>query len=270
MKLRTLWLSGLRLGSGTSRAHDLLGLLARCRADTLFLVGDTVDRHRGQERPFRPARFPACDGEAWLKLIDLARQGVRVVYLPGLADADAIRHDGQSIGGIHYQRVAEHATVDGRRLLVTSACEFDSALRDGTAIEPYAAGALAWLTRADARFSALRDALGSEFSPAATGVRRRLVRARDYMTRLETSLRAHARACGFDGAVCGRLHSPVAEEADGFLFASAGDWSEQHCVLAEYPDGRLQLLPHDVACDRAYACRSIDEPIGQPIGSLAA
>lgn len=263
---RTLWVSGLRLGSGSSRALDLPGFLERYGAETLFLVGDTVDRHRVEARPCRPARFPACDGEAWLKLTELARHGARVVYLPGLADADALRHDGHCIGGVEYRRSAVHRTADGRRLLVTSACEFDSALRDGTVIEPYAAGAHAWLTRADERFAALREALGAEFSPAATGVRRRLARARDYMTRLESKLRDHARAGGYDGVVCGRLHSPVADDAGGFVFASPGDWAEQRSALAEDFSGRLFLPGHDAAFDRTYAC---DSP-NQPAGSLAA
>lgn len=264
-RFRTLWLSGLHLGSAACRVQDLLGLLDRCSADSLYLVGDIVSNRSGPQRP-GPARFPVADGEAWLRLTDLAQSGTRVIYLPGSGDADALRHDGQSLRGIEYRRSAAHLTASGQRLLVTSAFELDPLLRAGSDIDAYAAQSFAWLVAADVRFAALRDALGSDFSPVATGVRRRLARAREYMTRLEKALREQAMVDGFDGAICGTLHTPVCVERGGLLFASAGDWVDHRCALAEDFDGSLRLLAHDDSADHLYA-----RPMpGNPLGSLAA
>jgi len=265
-RYKALWFSGLHLGSGACRVQEFLGFLERYPADTLYLVGDIVSNQVGPQGRGQPVRFPVADGEAWLRLTDLARSGVRVVYLPGRHDADAGRHDGQSLRGIEYRRSATHLSASGQRLLVTSACEFDPALRAGSDIEAYAAHAYSWLVDADARFAELRNALGADFSPVATGVRRRLERAREYMARLETTLCRQARASGFDGAICGSLHAPVCAGHGDALFASTGAWVDFRCALAETIDGSLRLLANDDGSERLYA-RQMD---GNPLGSLAA
>ena len=244
LQLRTLWLSGLHLGSGACKCGELLHFLDGVRAETIFLVGDIIDSRR------TAARFPAGDAEAWLRLSHCARTGTRVVYLPGAYDSDAARYAGQALGDIEYRDSALHVTAAGRRLLVVHGTGFDAAVRTGTTLAPYSVLAYPWLLRADARFGALHGALGEEFAPAAVGVRRRLERAREYMRRFEAEARRQAADGGYDGIVCGHLHQPALDDDNGILYAGCGDWIEHASALAEFPDGSLVVLTHHAGDDR--------------------
>ncbi len=244
LQLRTLWLSGLHLGSGACKCNDLLNFLAGVRADTIFLVGDIIDSSCAT------TRFPADDAETWLRLLQFTHSGTRVVYLPGACDSDASRHAGQAIGGIEYRDSAVHVTAAGRRLLVVHGIGFDAAVRAGTTLANYSPLAYPWLLRADARFGALHSALGEPFAPAAVGVRRRLERAREYRRRFEAEARRQASGGGYDGIVCGHLHQPALGDDNDILYAGSGDWIEHDSALAEFPDGSLIFLTHDRSVDR--------------------
>lgn len=256
VQLRTLWLAGLHLGSGACKSGELLRFLDCVRAETVFLAGDIVDSR------CVVTRFPARDAETWLRLSRCARDGARVIYLPGAYDRDAAQHAGQSIGGIEYPARATHVTADGRRLLVVHGADFDAAVRAGTALRPWSALAYPWLLRADARFGTLHGELGTDFARAATGVRLRLEQAQDYMRCFESEARRHAVGCGYDGIVCAHLHQPALREDDGILYAGNGDWIEHATALAEFPDGSLRFLAHDARDDLHYR--------SDPISSLAA
>jgi UDP-2,3-diacylglucosamine pyrophosphatase LpxH len=256
LQIRTLWLSGLHLGSGTCRCTELLRFLDGVHADTVFLVGDVVDSRCAA------TRFPARDAETWLRLSRCARDGSRVIYLPGAYDREAARHAGQLIGGVEYRASATHVTADGRRLLIVHGAVFDEAVRAGSALRPWSALAYPWLLRADARFGALRGVLGTDFARTAAGVRLRLEQAQEYMRRFESEARRHAAGGGYDGIVCGHLHQPALREDDGILYAGNGDWIEHAAALAEFSDGTLRFLAHGAGDDRHGR--------GDPVSSLAA
>ena len=256
LQLRTLWLSGLHLGSGACKCNELLNFLDGVRAETIFLVGDIIDSSR------MATRFPADDAETWLRLSQFTHFGTRVFYLPGACDSEASRHAGHAIGGIEYRDSAVHVTAAGRRLLVMHGTGFDAAVRAGTTLAPYSPLAYPWLLRADARFGALHSALGETFAPAAAGVRRRLERAQEYRRRFEAEARRQASGGGYDGIVCGHLHQPALADDNGILYAGSGDWIEHDSALAEFPDGSLVFLTHDAGDDRHIR--------GDSIRSLAA
>lgn len=244
LQLRTLWLSGLHLGSGACKYNELLNFLDSVRAETIFLVGDIIDFQR------TATRFPADDAEIWLRLSQFTHAGTRVVYLPGACDSAASRYAGQTIAAIEYRDSAVHVTAAGRRLLVMHGIDFDAAVRAGTTLAPYSPLAYPWLLSADARFGALHSALGREFAPAAAGVRRRLERAREYRRRFEAEARRQAADGGYDGIVCGHLHEPALGDDNGILYAGSGDWIEHDLALAEFSDGSLNFLTHDADDDR--------------------
>ena len=127
MKVRSLFISDVHLGHRGSRANELLAFLAEVEARNIFVIGDLVDFWALG----RSVCWPEAHQDVLRVLVDRARSGVRVVYVPGNHDEAAREFAGMSICGIEVRRQHLHVTADGRRMLLLHGDEFDAAVRCG-------------------------------------------------------------------------------------------------------------------------------------------
>ena len=97
---RTVWLSDVHLGSRSCRVGLLLDFLTRTRCDVLYLVGDIVDL-RSLRRSFF---WPRSHTDALQQILAIAREGTRVVYIPGNHDDDFRALAGTRFAGIEIER----------------------------------------------------------------------------------------------------------------------------------------------------------------------
>ena len=235
---RTLWISDFHLGSRSSRATDLLNFLTEVRADRIYLVGDIVDLERMKVSPM----FPKAHLSVITRLVQLARQGTEVIYIPGNHDHEFRGTVGREICGIPVMFEASHELASGEKLLVTHGDVLDGQIRRGTNLEKFGAAAYGLLLEADVLYNRLRERLGGDFMPVCSGIKRRLKSANDYIERFETVAAQYALERGFDGIVCGHIHRPGIRRIGDSLYANDGDWVEHRTALAESADGTLQML----------------------------
>src|SRR5437868_4142929 len=99
---RTILISDLHLGSYRCDAQSVLDFLERHRAETLFLVGDVIDlwsfrRHTA----WRPDHLAVVR-----RLLELGRQGTRVVIIPGNHDGPLVHFAEFGLHGIEIERQA--------------------------------------------------------------------------------------------------------------------------------------------------------------------
>ena len=86
IRLRSVFVSDVHLGSRDCRARELLKFLESIEADFLFLVGDIVD-FLSLRRSFY---WPETHNEVLRAILAMAKEGTRVIYVPGNHD-DNIR-----------------------------------------------------------------------------------------------------------------------------------------------------------------------------------
>ena len=127
MRVRSLFISDVHLGHRGSRANELLAFLAEVEARNIFVIGDLVDFWALG----RSVCWPQAHQDVLRTLVDRARSGVRVVYIPGNHDEAAREFAGMNICGIEVRRQHVHVTADGRRMLLLHGDEFDAAVRCG-------------------------------------------------------------------------------------------------------------------------------------------
>jgi UDP-2,3-diacylglucosamine pyrophosphatase LpxH len=233
-----LWISDTHLGTKAARVTELLDFLSEVRADRIYLVGDIVDLQRMKSRPL----FPASHINVLTELMHLANRGTEVIYVPGNHDFEFRQLVGRDICGIPVMMEAKHTTPAGRRLLVMHGDVLDGRIRKGTNLEKFGAAAYFLLSEADVLYNRLRSRLGQDYLPIASGIKRRLRSAQEYIERYETVAAEYARQRGFDGVVCGHIHKPCIRQIGTTLYANDGDWVEHRTALAESGDGTLQIL----------------------------
>ena len=82
MHYNAIWLSDIHLGYRDCKANFLLDFLNKTHTNRLYLVGDVVDLW-AMKRSFL---WPPSHHEVLRKIIDLANNGTRVIYIPGNHD----------------------------------------------------------------------------------------------------------------------------------------------------------------------------------------
>src|SRR4028118_1138004 len=95
VRVRTLFLSDLHLGTKGCQAAALLEFLQAYDADTIYLVGDIVDGWRLKSGWY----WPQSHNDVIQKLLRKVRKGARLVYIPGNHDEFLRDYIGHNFGG---------------------------------------------------------------------------------------------------------------------------------------------------------------------------
>src|SRR5690606_15047208 len=93
---RTLWISDLHLGTPGCKADFLLDFLEQNESDTLYLVGDIVDGWQLRKH----WHWPRAHNDVVQRILRKARNGTRVVFVPGNHDEFAREFIGYAFGDI--------------------------------------------------------------------------------------------------------------------------------------------------------------------------
>ncbi|TVR64858.1 MAG: UDP-2,3-diacylglucosamine diphosphatase [Candidatus Competibacteraceae bacterium] len=236
---RSIWISDVHLGSKDCKAEFLLDFLQTINCEQLYLVGDLIDFWNLR----KGGRWPTSHSRILKAVLTLARQGVRVTYIPGNHDEVARDYLGLRVGGIDIRPECEHLTADGRRFLVTHGDELDSAVQcGGWLVRVFGEWLYDVLLAVNRWTNALRRRLNYPYWSLANFLKQRLGRAAAYIARFETAAVREARHRGFDGVICGHIHKAELTEIEGIWYANDGDWVESCTALVEHPDGRLEIL----------------------------
>ena len=240
-RFRTLWISDVHLGMKAGRPHCLADFLERHDADTLYLVGDIVDGLRLRRKWHWSAD---CDRVVRL-ILDKARSGTRVVYLPGNHDAFLRAYAGECLCGIQILSDCDHVTADGRLLHVRHGDDFDSEVRLAPWVALIGHGMYHLATLVNTFVFALRRKLGLPYWSLARFLKSKSRRAEMYVRAYEDAMFRMALQRKAGGIITGHIHQPGVYERDGVSYYNTGDWVDHCTLLAEYRDGTLELLQWD-------------------------
>ena len=236
--VRSVFISDLHLGYRGANAEALLGFLNSLETEHLFLVGDIVDLQSLSRRHFWPRKH----GEVVAAVLRKARQGTRVIFVPGNHDEALREFDGCAFGNVEIHRNFLHVTADGRRLLVLHGDEFDGAIACHPLLARLGDAIYEWVLRANRRLNRIRARLGMPYWSFATSLKLSIAHAHRYITKFEREAVETARRRGVDGIVCGHIHRAALRDVDGVIYCNSGDWVESCSSVTEGFDGALRLI----------------------------
>jgi UDP-2,3-diacylglucosamine pyrophosphatase LpxH len=237
-RYRAVFISDVHLGSRGCKADCLLDFLHHVESDYLYLVGDIVDGWRLRKRWFWPEKH----NEILHKLLARAREGTRVVYLPGNHDEALRSWIGRSFDGVRILHDVIHHTADGRRLLVIHGDAFDGMVADMRWLARLGSVAYESALLVNTAVNRVRHRLGLGYWPISQFLKDQVKAAVNFIDNFERSLAAEARRRAVCGVVCGHVHKPEMRQIEGVLYLNDGDWVESCSALVEHGDGRLELL----------------------------
>ncbi|MGB0713504.1 MAG: UDP-2,3-diacylglucosamine diphosphatase [Gammaproteobacteria bacterium] len=238
VRYRSVWISDTHLGLKEARTEFLLDFLTHLECDTLYLAGDIIDLWKMRTGLY----WPQINNEIVRTIMRMARQGTRVVYVPGNHDEIFRDYVEMFFGGIEVQQEAIHETADGRRFLVIHGDEFDCVVMHNKWLAYVGSEAYDFLLWVNRWFNLARRKLGLRYWSLSAFLKNKVKEAVQYIGNYEEAVVRKAREDGMDGVICGHIHHAALSDFDGITYVNCGDWVESCTAVAEDEEGRLRII----------------------------
>ncbi len=259
LRVRTLFLSDIHLGTKGCQADLLLEFLRHYDADIVYLVGDIIDGWRLKSGWY----WPQAHNDVVQKLLRKVRRGARLIYVPGNHDEFLREYVGSNFGGIEICERAVHETADGRRLLVMHGDEFDMVMKHARWLAHLGDGAYTVALFLNTHLNVVRRRLGLTYWSLSAWAKNRVKNAVNFISRFEEFLVSEAARHRADGVVCGHIHHAALRDIEGVTYLNTGDWVESCTAIVEHYDGSFELIRWN---ERRQSLR----PAAQPAPALLA
>ena len=237
LRVRTVWISDLHLGTPGCQADELLAFLRHVECETLYLVGDIIDGWQLR----RTWYWPQSHNDVVQKLLRKARKGTRVIFVPGNHDEFARKYVQHNFGGIEVASEWVHETADGRKLWVIHGDLFDGVIQCAKWLAHLGDTLYEFTLKLNRHLNSLRARMGLPYWSLSKYLKLKVKRAVSYVGDFEVAVAREARKRGLQGVVCGHIHHAELRDIDGVLYANDGDWVESLTALIEHADGRLEI-----------------------------
>ncbi|MEW6641601.1 MAG: UDP-2,3-diacylglucosamine diphosphatase [Pseudomonadota bacterium] len=238
VRVRTLFVSDAHLGTRGSQAELLLACLRRYEAETVFMVGDMLDGWRLNADCY----WPQAHQDVVQELLDQARRGVRLVYLPGNHDDFLRAHAGSAFGGIDLVDHAIHHGADGRDYLVIHGDQFDVVMRRARWLALVGDWAYRTALVLNAGLNRVRARCGLPYWSFSAWAKASVKKAVNHIGHFEQELCAAAQGHNVQGVICGHIHHPMMHDSFGVRYINTGDWVESCSAVVEHSDGRFEII----------------------------
>ncbi|WP_424987121.1 UDP-2,3-diacylglucosamine diphosphatase [Microbulbifer sp. S227A] len=239
LKYRTIFLSDIHLGTPGCQAELLLDFLNSHEADSYYLVGDIIDAWRIRRKGFL---WPQAHNDVVQAILAKAHDGARIFLIPGNHDEFLRSYLGTHFGGIEVLRTADFTGRDGRRYLVTHGDQFDAVVTNARWLAHLGDRAYEFTLWLNTWANRLRHLWGGQYWSLSKWAKHQVKQAVNFISEYENVLSAEARRGGYDGVICGHIHSAAIRDIDGITYVNTGDWVESCTAVVEREDGRLILL----------------------------
>jgi UDP-2,3-diacylglucosamine pyrophosphatase LpxH len=237
-KIRTLFISDVHLGTKGCQADLLIECLGSYDAATVFLVGDIIDGWYLKSNWY----WPEVHNDVVQKLLRMANEGTRLVYVPGNHDEFLRDHVGSTFGGIEIVAHAIHKGADGRDYLVIHGDQFDLVINHARWLAVLGDWAYRAALTCNRHLNFVRRHLGFTYWSLSAWAKLNVKNAVNYIGRFEEMLSAEAHRHDAQGVICGHIHHAVMHEDFGVRYINAGDWVESCSAVVEHYDGRFEIL----------------------------
>jgi UDP-2,3-diacylglucosamine pyrophosphatase LpxH len=237
-RYRTVWISDVHLGTRGCNAAMLVDFLRSIECQTLYLVGDIIDGWRLRKGWY----WPDAHNEVVRRVLKMAHRGTRVVFVAGNHDELLRDYAGMSFGGVELVLEADHLTADGRRLLVTHGDQFDGVVLYSRWLAFLGDAAYTWMLRANIVFNAVRRRLKLPYWSLSAYLKKRVKNAVQYVYSFEEAVANEADSRGYDGIVCGHIHTAEIRKIGNITYYNDGDWVESCTALVEDASGQMSIV----------------------------
>jgi UDP-2,3-diacylglucosamine pyrophosphatase LpxH len=237
---RSIFISDLHLGTRGCQAKAINNFLKNNTCETLFLVGDILDGWRLKKNWY----FPQSHANVIRRFFTIAKNGTRVVYIAGNHD-EMLRPlipMGICFGKIEVVNKFDYLGVNGKRYLVVHGDMFDNIMLDKKWLMHFGDTIYDMLIWSNTKLNIVRNWLGRDYWSLSKWLKHNTKQALNFIYKFEEQVAAYCKRKGYDGIICGHIHTAVIKDIDGIEYMNDGDFVESCTALVEHEDGTWEIL----------------------------
>lgn len=237
-RYRSVFISDTHLGTKAARVDLLLDFLKTVHCEQLYLVGDIIDGWQIK----RSWYWDTTHNDVIRRVLKLAKQGVKVVYVPGNHDEGLRGFEGYDLAGVSLAHEVIYEGANGKRYWVLHGDQFDGVVKYAKWLAHIGDRAYGMLLRMNTSINGVRRFLGYDYWSLSAYLKHKVKNAVEYIGKYEEAVAMEAKRRGVDGVICGHIHHAECRDFDGVTYMNDGDWVESCTALVEHHDGRFEIL----------------------------
>ena len=240
MKVRTLIVSDIHLGSRYTKAKEVSKLLSYIKCDTLILNGDIIDGWALKRGGTWKVEDMKC-----VRTIMKKSKKTKVFWIKGNHDDFLEEFIPFRIGNIEIKRDLFYEGINKKTYFVTHGDMFDVFVNDMKWLAKI--GSLGydlalWLNK---WYNKWRNWRGLPYFSLSKKIKDSVKMATSFIGEFETFLISHTKALMCGGVICGHIHCAKIESIDGIEYLNSGDWVESMTALIEDHEGNWRIITYD-------------------------
>lgn len=241
MKIKTLFISDVHLGTPKCQAEKLLKLFKKYEFETLVIVGDFIDLTSLKKKFY----WKESHSTVIQKILKMSRKNVKVIYILGNHDyylRGLIQEQNINIGDILICDEFYYTTSKGEKIYICHGDQFDGFIRLNPIL--YALGDWAYELsfKINSTYNKLRSIFRLEYWSLSAYLKYRVKNAISFINDFKTLSIKKLQDTKCDSIMIGHIHTPEIAKFDRYKYYNTGDIVESCSYLIESMDGNIELL----------------------------
>ena len=241
-KIEISVISDVHLGTYGCQAKQLLTYLNSINPKKLILNGDIIDIWQFSKR-----YFPKSHLKVIKKIIDMASEGVEVIYITGNHDDMLRKFSGTAIGNIKIDDKAV-LNLDGKKAWFFHGDIFDASIQNARWLAKLGGYGYDMLILINRFINWCLERMGREKYSLSLRIKNSVKKAVKYISDFEEVASDLAIQNGYDYVICGHIHQPKMLHKKNKLgettYLNSGDWVENFTAL-EYQFKRWKIYNYN-------------------------
>ncbi len=233
MKVRTIFISDVHLGTVACQHERLLEFLKAHQPDKLVLIGDIIDGWRLRKRWY----WPDGHNRVIQQILKMSRS-CQVVYVTGNHDEFLRPYVPLQVGSI---QIVNEYLHDGDTLVVHGDL-YDGVTKYHRWLAVLGDTGYVILLKLNGLTDWMRKRFGLGYWSLSAAVKHRVKRAVDFIWQFESNLANECRSRGYRRVVCGHIHHAEIKDIDGVQYCNSGDWVESCTAIVETRQGTYTVV----------------------------
>jgi UDP-2,3-diacylglucosamine pyrophosphatase LpxH len=241
MKIKTLFISDVHLGTSKCQAEKLLQVLKDYEYEKLVIVGDFIDL-TSLKRKFY---WKSDHSTVIQKILRSSRKGVEVVYILGNHDfylRGLIEEENISIGDILLCDEHYHTTVSGEKIYICHGDQFDGFIRLHPFLYVLGDWAYEMSFKINTWYNKFRRFFGLQYWSLSQYLKLKVKNAIAFINDFKILSMKKLDEVGCDSIMIGHIHTPAIEKIDNKNYYNTGDFCETCSFLYEDLSGKINLV----------------------------
>jgi UDP-2,3-diacylglucosamine pyrophosphatase LpxH len=241
VKIRTLFISDVHLGTSKSNANKLLKVLKDYDYENIVIVGDFIDL-TSLKRKFY---WEPDHSTVIQKILRTSRKGTNVIYILGNHDyflRGLIDDENIKLGDILICDEYYYETLKGEKIYIIHGDQFDGFIRLHPFLYVLGDWAYEMSFKINKAYNSIRRTFGLDYWSLSQYLKSKVKNAISFVNDFKKLSIKKLEEVNCDSIMIGHIHTPAIEKIENKNYYNTGDFCESCSFLYEDYNGDIKLV----------------------------